>query len=184
MVLLVVLKAGAHTIANDIRHRAYVLYLSRPLRPLDYALGKGCSVFAAGWVILGLPGFLLLILNLLFTRQLASWHIWVSLLIGPSLLVATLTVLVLFFSAYLKTGRMAWIFTFMVYLTTGALGNILAEILRNSAWRQLSLQGAHQAFIAWLFGTESGGIAGGLFLLTLGIICTLLLGRRIFRLEA
>lgn len=64
---IVVLLNGAGLISDDVRTRGLSLYLVRPLRPIDYALGKALVVPALLIPFLLLPG-------LLFWLALGGWQ--------------------------------------------------------------------------------------------------------------
>jgi ABC-type transport system involved in multi-copper enzyme maturation permease subunit len=53
---LLVASAGAGAVAGDVANRSIALYLSRPITPLDYLLGKGVSVGLVLTIFFVIPG--------------------------------------------------------------------------------------------------------------------------------
>jgi ABC-type transport system involved in multi-copper enzyme maturation permease subunit len=53
---LLLASAGAGAIAGDVENRSIVLYLSRPITPLDYLTGKGLSVGLVLTIFFVVPG--------------------------------------------------------------------------------------------------------------------------------
>lgn len=63
---------GAGLIADDIRHRALSLYLVRPLRPIDYALGKAFVLPRLLFKAYLLPGLLFFLMTALWQEDISA----------------------------------------------------------------------------------------------------------------
>jgi ABC-type transport system involved in multi-copper enzyme maturation permease subunit len=70
---LVAILAGAGLVSDDLKTRALPLYLVRPLRPFDYALGKALVVPAVLVFVVLLPGPLFLFLTALWQPPGQTW---------------------------------------------------------------------------------------------------------------
>ena len=110
-VLLLSLYAGAGAIATDVSTGALIIYLSKPISPLDYVLGKALPLFLALVAITLAPALSLLALSLslspdltllreapLLPLAIVAYSLWISLYF---------TVTVLALSSLSRSGRLA-----------------------------------------------------------------------------
>ena len=72
-IALVALLVGSGLIADDIRSRAMPLYLVRPLRPIDYVIGKALQIPYILLLLAFLPGVALVVLVALWQPTGHSW---------------------------------------------------------------------------------------------------------------
>lgn len=138
MVFIEALIIGAGSIAADNQANALLVYLSRPLTKLDYLLGKWVGVFSLLWAASALPTFLLY-LFLLTTYWDEGFfknnpyllpQIFVAGLIAPALN----TSLVLGFSAWSKSGRLAGAAYAGFYFVLATLTRVSGAIMADNAY--------------------------------------------------
>jgi len=140
--LLTAVFVGSGLIANDRRTNALQIYLSKPLRPLDYLLGKGATVAGVlALVVLG-PSLTLFLFRVGLDRDgeyLAShWSIPLSLTGASALIIATLTVLALTFSSLTRSGRAAGVALVMFSAFAKGFQAILGALFSRDASSLLS----------------------------------------------
>jgi hypothetical protein len=70
---LIAVLVGSSLVADDLRTRALPLYLVRPMRPIDYAIGKALVIPAILTWVAFLPGLLFLLLVSLWQPPGGTW---------------------------------------------------------------------------------------------------------------
>lgn len=138
MVFIEALIIGAGCIAADNQANALLVYLSRPLTKLDYLVGKWFGVFSLLWVVSALPTFLLYLFLLTtywddgFLKS--NPYLFVRVL-GASLIAPALNAsLVLGFSAWSKSGRLAGAAYAGFYFVLGTLTFVTGTIMAENAY--------------------------------------------------
>jgi ABC-2 type transport system permease protein len=159
---------GAGQIAEDFRTGALQIYFAKPITQLDYILGKlGATLLAAWWITL-LPGIILLVGVAAFAPDwtFLTENPWLPLkiLAFSTMIGITLGSLVLAISSFAKSGRMAGITFFGIYIFTAVLGQVLPEILLEPDWKAAYLKGSldaagHRFFPGAALPTVAGGTA-------------------------
>ena len=107
--LLTAVFVGAGLIANDRRTNALQIYLSKPIRTVDYLLGKGAVVAAAVGLVTLVPGLTLFLFRWGLDKEggyLAS-HLMLpfSIVMASLLIMITISILALTVSCLTKSGR-------------------------------------------------------------------------------
>jgi ABC-2 type transport system permease protein len=126
--MIVVLLVGPTLISQDLRFNALPLYFSRPLRRIDYFLGKlGVIVIFLSRVII-LPCVIAYILGLLFSLDLSILHDTMALL------------------------DFSILYGFLISISAGLLMLALSSLSRNSRYVALFWLGL------WFVGSVVGGI--------------------------
>ena len=156
--LLTSVFAGAGLIANDRRTNALQIYLSKPLRPWDYLLGKACTVAATlGFVTIAPPLALFLLragLDRGTTYVLAHPLLPLSIIASGALITITLTILALTVSSLTKSSRTAGVALVMFYVFASALHGMLGILFGGSIPSVLSPLANLQQGLCLLFGRE------------------------------
>jgi len=129
-VFFVIFIAGSSLIADDRRHNALSLYLSRPLTRVDYLLGKAAGVGVPIACLTLIPCLLLYLLHGLFRNDwlllFRDAQILMAIVLQSLLLIVSGSLIILAISSCTKQGRYA---TFgFIGLVIG--GRILVETLR------------------------------------------------------
>lgn len=156
--LLVLAYAGSGLIADDLRLNALQLYFSRPIRKIDYVLGKFAVLAFFVLVLTALPGLVLFAFKLIFAgsfRFLVE-NPWLplSILGGSGLLTIVLSAYVLLLSALSRNSRYVFVLVFGAYLFSGILHGILWVIFRAPAAALVSLPANIQQAASAIFGTK------------------------------
>jgi ABC-2 type transport system permease protein len=156
--LLTSVFAGAGLIANDRRTNALQIYLSKPLRPWDYLLGKACAVGATlGFVTIAPPlALFLLRVGLDHGTSYVRAHLLLplSIIAGGALITITLTILSLTVSSLTKSSRTAGVALVMFYVFASALHGMLGILFGGSLPSVLSPLANLQQGLCVLFGRE------------------------------
>jgi ABC-2 type transport system permease protein len=149
--MILVLLVGPDLISQDLRFNAIPLYLSRPMRRIDYFAGKLAVIVGFLSAVTILPVLLAYLVGVGFSLDLTvvrdTWRLLVmSLLYG--LVVAVVSGLVMLaFSSLSRNSRVVALMWVGLWIVTGMVGQILAETSReergvrderSERWRALS----------------------------------------------
>ncbi len=147
MIMLMVF-SGAGLIADDLKHNALQIYFSRPIRKLDYLLGKAAVVFFFILLLTLAPGLVFYVMKIIFSGSfafVAEFPWLLPSIIGYSLL---LTVFFAFYtllmSALSKNRRYVTILIFAVYLFSDIVYGITFGIFQSPYLALFSLKGVLQ----------------------------------------
>lgn len=191
LVALLALIVGSGLIAEDRRDNAIPLYLSRPLTPVEYLLGK-FGVLAA--FILGITA---VPINLLFVLEVAihgGWEFfrqywWLPLSITfYSLLITALTgAVILMASSLVNKSALAGVLVIGLFIGHHVLASAIAIGFGNLKLLVFSLQLDMVRVGLWLFGIEIEGIgplsmsghSATLIILAVTAACLAIVWRRI-----
>jgi ABC-2 type transport system permease protein len=135
---------GAGQIAEDFRTGALQIYFAKPITQLDYVLGKlGTVMLGAFWLTL-LPGVILLLAVASFAPDWAflTENPWLPLkILGFSCVIGfVFGSLVLAISSFARSGRMAGLTFFGLYIFSAVLGHVLPRIFNDQAWKAVYLK--------------------------------------------
>lgn len=173
MVMLIGLIAPL-LISYDLRTKAYLMYFSRPLSPLQYALGKSAVIWFLLGMIITVPALLVYALGVLLSPDLSvvsqTWDIPIRILAASVVLMVPTTALAVAYSSLTSESRYAtfawfatWAMGFVAYqilTSTTALvavaNNLENErrefVLDTDRWRLLSPYHTLGQVEAWVFG--------------------------------
>lgn len=144
MMIVILVFCGAGLISEDLKHNALQLYFSRPIRKVDYLLGKA-SVIAFYLLILTLiPGWLFVGTKLLFAGNFDFFHQypWLPLsVLGYSLfLTAFFAAYTLFLSSLSQNRRYVSLILFGLYLVSDIIFGIFYGIFHHPYLSLLSIK--------------------------------------------
>lgn len=127
---------GTGLISNDLRWNAIQLYLSKPLRKLDYVVGKLAIICILLLGVTLIPGLLLFALELGFSSDFSflTTYWWVPFSIAAFSIVASFSwgMIVLALSSLTKSSRFAGVMLFALILLSTAFGNFFATVTRST----------------------------------------------------
>lgn len=114
-------------ISYDLRSRGYLMYLSRPLSPAGYVLGKACILFFLLAMITTLPALVIYASGLLLSSETSAlfetWDLPFRILLSTAVLVLPTCAVALAFSSMTQESRFAafawfavWIVGWVTYL--------------------------------------------------------------------
>lgn len=129
MILLVGL-VGPRLISYDLRSRGYLLYLSRPLTPLEYVIGKAGVLYALLIGVVTIPALVVYVVGLfLSTDSWAITHTWdipLRIIASSFLLILPTSAIALALSSLTQESRYAGFAWFVIWL----LGHVAFSLLR------------------------------------------------------
>ena len=156
--LLTAVFVGAGLIANDRRTNALQIYLSKPIRTMDYLLGKGAAVAAAVGMVTLVPGLTLFLFRWGLDKEggyLASnLMLPFSIIMGSLLIMITISILALTVSSLTKSGRVAGLMLVMLFLFSKGFRVILGFFHRDLS-SLISPVSNMQQVLAMIFGMPS-----------------------------
>jgi ABC-2 type transport system permease protein len=145
--MMLVLIVGPNLISQDLRYNAFPLYFSRPLRRIDYVLGKlGVIVVFLGAVTI-LPAIIAYVLGLLFSLDLSIIGDTLPVLLGAiayGLIIAVSAgTLMLSLSSLSRNSRYVSMFWLAIWVGLSSVSGVLVGIdmgpRQGEAWRNGSM---------------------------------------------
>ncbi|MCC9602986.1 hypothetical protein LOC67_20760 [Stieleria sp. JC731] len=122
-------------VSYDIRTKAYLMYFSRPLTPLQYVLGKSAVIWYFLAVIITVPALLLYLLGILLSPDFSvigeTYDIPLRVLAASVVLVIPTTMLAVLYSSLTAESRYA---TF-AWFATWVMGFVAYQFLTFSSMR-------------------------------------------------
>jgi ABC-2 type transport system permease protein len=138
--MLVVLLVGPGLISRDLRFNALPLYFSRPLRRIDYFLGKLGVVVAFLGLVLVVPSAIAWLLGLLFSLDLSIVRDTFPLLLASLAYGVVLSVsaglLILALSSLSRNSRYVGLFWLGIWFVTSIVGTVLAAVNEEHRMQQ------------------------------------------------
>lgn len=133
--MIVILMIGPSLISQDLRFNALPLYFSRPLRRIDYFLGKlGVIGYFLGLVLI-VPSIIAYILGLLFSLDItivADTFLLLLACIGYGLLMAVSAgLLILALSSLSRNSRYVGLFWLGIWFVSSIVGTVLESVHRE-----------------------------------------------------
>lgn len=140
--LIITVLTGSGLIANDMRYNALQLYLSKPIRRLDYIAGKlGVISFFLALITL-IPALSLFIIRLLFSNDLSflKQYYWLPLSITAFciIIIAVTGCFIIAISSLFKSTRLAAIVFAVVFMFSSVMYQILYRIYHNNKFALVS----------------------------------------------
>lgn len=135
--MLLVMLVGPGLISQDLRFNAIPLYFSRPLRRIDYFLGKlGVIGYFLGMVTI-VPAVLAYLLGLLFSLDLSvvadTWRLLAASIGFGLIVVLSAGTFMLALSSLSRNSRYVALFWVGVWIISGTIGGILGNMHEESA---------------------------------------------------
>ena len=155
MMVMILVVSGAGLISDDLKYNSLQLYFSRPLEKRDYLTGKAAVILFFLLLLTVVPGFLFIILKLLFSgnfRFIAAYP-WlpVSIIVFSLLVTFFFCLYTLLLSSLSKNRRYVSILIFAVYLFSDILFSFFYGNFRKPAFALLSLKANLQQLGAYIF---------------------------------
>ena len=174
-------------ICYDLRSKAYLMYFSRPLTPLEYILGKSAVLWFFLGMITTVPALLLYFVGVLLSPDLSvigdTWDIPIRTLFASVVFIVPTTMIAICYSSFTSESRYAsfawfatWIMGLVAYyvLTQSSTrwvqdnyGRWHVEGYDPNRWLLVSPYNTIKAVEQWIFlgGGEHGGQSTALILL-------------------
>lgn len=180
IIVMILIFCGAGLISDDLKYNALQLYFSRPLRKVDYFLGKMSVIVFFLFVLTLIPGLFLLIMKLIFSGSFNFLvrNPWLPFaIIGYSFFVTGFfAVYTLSLSSLSKNRRYVAIFIFGIYIFSDILFGIFYGIFKNHYFALLSLKCNLQQIGSFLFTQKTPYNFSWLYSFLILILLTFLAG--------
>jgi ABC-2 type transport system permease protein len=132
LAMLLILIVGPNLISQDLRYNALPLYLSRPLRRIDYFLGKWGVIVAFLGAVTVVPAIVAYVLGILFSLDFGIVRDTFPLLlasVGYGLIIAASAgTLILALSSLSRSSRYVAMFWLAAWLGSGVIASVLQGI--------------------------------------------------------
>jgi ABC-2 type transport system permease protein len=140
-VMVLVLLVGPNLVSQDLRYNALPLYFSRPLRRIDYFLGKlGVIAALLGLSVIG-PALVAFVLGLLFSLDLTIFRDTVAIVMGAivyGLVVAVSAgLLMLALSSLSRNSRYVALLWLGVWILTSTVSLVLMSVDQHHRMREV-----------------------------------------------
>lgn len=139
--MIVVLLVGPGLISQDLRFNAFPLYFSRPLRRIDYFLGKLGVIAVFLGLVLIVPSLIAYVLGLLFSLDITILRDTFPLLlacIGYGLLMTlSAGLFILALSSLSRNSRYVGLFWLAVWFVSSIVGTVLEGVSREHRMHQI-----------------------------------------------
>ncbi|MBM3296819.1 MAG: hypothetical protein FJY83_04395 [Candidatus Aminicenantes bacterium] len=158
MTVIVLVFCAAGLVADDLKHNALQLYFARPLAKRDYVLGK--AAVAAFFVLLLtlVPGWILVLFDLVFSGSLALLRdhplLPLSILLYSALAAAFFASYSLLLSSLSRNRRTASLLIFGVYVFSDVLSEVLRGVFRSPGFGLLSVKNNLKQVASALFAVK------------------------------
>lgn len=130
--MLLILMVGPGLISQDLRFNALPLYFSRPLRRIDYFLGKWGVIAALLGMVIVVPAVVAYALGLLFSLDLSilrdTYRLLLSSVLYGGIVAASAGLLVLALSALSRNSRYVVLFWLGIWFVSSVLGTVLTQV--------------------------------------------------------
>ena len=142
-VFFITVYVGAGLIANDRRANALQIYLSKPLTRVEYMFGKLTILMGFLLLVTGVPGLMLLVLQILFTGELTFFrenlHLLPAITLFSVIQALTFSSTMLALSSLSKSSRYVAILYAAVIFMSQAIYGVLRQVTgdTNVAWVSL-----------------------------------------------
>ncbi|MBN2409616.1 MAG: ABC transporter permease subunit [Candidatus Aminicenantes bacterium] len=159
MMVMIALVGGAGLIADDLKHNSLQLYFARPLKKIDYLLGKANVLVFFFLLITLVPGLVFVFFKLLFAGnfEFLKTYPWLPVsVIGYSLFITGFFCLyALLLSSLSKNSRYVSILIVAVYYFSDILFQFFFEnVKKDPEFGLLSLRVNLQQVGAWFFNLK------------------------------
>lgn len=119
-------------ISYDLRSRGYLLYLSRPLTPMEYVWGKACVLFFLLIMITTVPALIVYAAGILLSSSpsalVQTWDLPVRILIASITLMLPTTAVALAYSSMTQESRFAGFAWFATWIVTTITYDVLTSL--------------------------------------------------------
>ena len=127
--MVLVLLVGPDLISQDLRFHALPLYLSRPLRRIDYLIGKLGVIAAFLGLVVIVPCALAYVLGLLFSLDLTivrdTWRVLLASMAYGLVIIVSAGTLVLALSSLSRNSRHVALFWLVLWVVSGIFSSVL-----------------------------------------------------------
>ena len=183
--IFIIIACGS-IITMDRKYNGIMLYLVKPINPLDYLAGKFGTVFLLLAAVSFLPAMLIfatkMLVSLDFTLLFNSLGLLLALLAYFFVYLVSFSSFVICFSAIFRNPKIVHIFMFIAYLIMDGLAEMMVAVMRSDYFYLLSLDGCYDKLAAALFaGKTVPGAWWYALAPLLWALLMLLLTRRIIR---
>lgn len=154
LAMILILLVGPNLISQDLRYNALPLYFSRPLRRIDYFLGKlGVIVAFLGMVII-LPSITAYVLGLLFSLDISivrdTFRILLASIAYGLVIALSAGLLILALSSLSRNSRYIALFWLGIWFVSSTLSGILDSVDQQQRRHQARREGLDRSSVEFL----------------------------------
>jgi ABC-2 type transport system permease protein len=157
--MILVLLVGPNLISQDLRFNAVPLYLSKPVRRIDYFLGKFGVIAVFLGAVAVMPSLVAYVLGLCFSLDLgvmrATWRVLAAALAYGCIIVLSAGALMLALSSLSRNSRYVGMMWIGMWIVSGVTAGILTETVRKEWCPLISYTGNLSRLGEVLLDTES-----------------------------
>jgi ABC-2 type transport system permease protein len=147
--MLVILLVGPNLISQDLRYNALPLYFSRPLRRIDYFLGKLGVIAVFLSLVIIVPSLIAYILGLLFSLDLSIFRdtcrIFLASVAYGLVIALSAGLLILALSSLSRNSRYIALFWLGIWFVSSMVSGVLGTIDHEQRWHDARNAGAGRA---------------------------------------
>ncbi len=159
LMVLVVGIIAPPLVARDFRSRAFLLFFSRPLTPLEYILGKSVVLWCYLAAITTLPALIIYVLGVLLSPDISvvayTWDLPLRILLASFVLIVPTSALALCFSSMTTEIRYAGFAWFTMWVMGWVAYVYLQKIGASHQWSMISLYHMLGRVQEWVFGLST-----------------------------
>jgi ABC-2 type transport system permease protein len=149
--MVLILLVGPNLISQDLRYNALPLYFSRPLRRIDYFLGKlGIIVALLGFIVV-VPAIVAYVLGLLFSLDVTilrdTFRILLASVAYGILIAVSAGLLILALSSLSRNSRYVALLWIGIWFVTSMVSTVLTTVESHQQMRQAGLGRGRGAFM-------------------------------------
>jgi ABC-2 type transport system permease protein len=138
--MVLVLLVGPNLISQDLRYNALPLYLSRPLRRIDYFAGKLGVIVSLLGIVIVLPALVAYVLGLLFSLDITiirdTLHILIGSVIYGLVIAVSAGLLMLALSSLSRNSRYVALMWMGLWIITSTVSLILSQVAQVQRMQQ------------------------------------------------
>jgi ABC-2 type transport system permease protein len=139
--MILILLVGSNLISQDLRFNALPLYFSRPLRRIDYFLGKLGVIGALLGMIMIVPALVAYVLGMLFSLDITILRDTFPILIAAigygTIVVVSAGTLILALSSLSRNSRYIALMWLIIWFVSGLVATALQGFERREHWQEL-----------------------------------------------
>lgn len=161
--MILILLVGPNLISQDLRYNALPLYFSRPLRRMDYFLGKLGVIMAFLVMVIIVPSLVAYVLGLLFSLDITivrdTLGLILSVLAYGLVIAISAGTLMLALSCLSRNSRYIALFWLVIWLVSSAVAGILTSVDQHQSRHQARAEGVSTSSEEYLAKLQRAGQA-------------------------
>lgn len=159
--MILILLVGPNLISQDLRYNALPLYFSRPLRRIDYFLGKLGVILAFLVMVIIVPSLVAYVFGLLFSLDFTivrdTFGLILSVVIYGLVIAVSAGTLMLALSCLSRNSRYVALFWLVIWLVSSAVAGILTSVDQHQSRHRARAAGLDTSSEEYLAQQQQAG---------------------------